>query len=157
MAWDEFKKDFEYDGSKKLEEEQLKVMAAKPCNSSGPRGMTTYIVKFQAIIAELEVLNPFSNNNKRKKMTLLTNIKHAESISHLVQKCRDEQFMTYDEYAAYIRQNALFVDRVNQGKAPSKLLFVQEKDPELASEPEQKTDKEVFKIFHSLAIEEDLK
>ena len=131
-------------------------MAAKPFSSTEPGGMFAYIDKFQAIVAELEVIDPTGYTDRQKKMTLLTNIRHAEGISHLVQKCRDEYNMSFDDCAAYIRQNAMFIDKIIQGKTPARLLHVHERSPEPNLDPEQKSVDEVSRLFHSMATEEGL-
>ena len=41
-----------------------------------------------------------------KKRVLLSNNKHASGVSHLIQKYRDNDTMTYDQCAAYLRKNA---------------------------------------------------
>src|SRR5687768_4180532 len=149
LAWKELKMDFEYDGSKELRFEQLESMASKPYSSSDPGGMATYIDKFQAYIAELETINPMEYSDYRKKRTLLSNIRHAEGFAHLIQKCRDDKGMTYDQCTAYLRENALYIDKVNQTKAPSRLMFVQDMDPE--PEPVGKSAEDVLTLFHTMA------
>jgi hypothetical protein len=124
-------------------------MASKPYSSSDPGGMATYIDKFQAYIAELETINPMEYSDYRKKRTLLSNIRHAEGVAHLIQKCRDDKGMTYDQCAAYLRENALYIDKVNQTKAPSRLMFVQDMDPE--PEPVGKSAEDVLTLFHTMA------
>ena len=74
LAWDEFKKDFAYDGSEDLKIEQLEAQVHQPYSPRKPGGMAGYIDKFQAYIAELETMIPADYTNARKKTLLLTNI-----------------------------------------------------------------------------------
>ena len=148
LAWEEFKQDFEYDGSKELRLEQLESLASKPYSSSEAGGMSSYIDKFQSYMAELETINPTEYTDYRKKRTLLANIRQAEGVAHLIQKCRDDKFMSYDQCAAYLRENALYIDRVNQAKTPSRLLHVQE-EPEPVIE--EKSVEEVTRLFSTMA------
>jgi hypothetical protein len=149
LAWKELKMDFKYDGSKELRFEQLESLASKPYSSSDPGGMATYIDKYQSYIAELETINPMEYSEYRKKSTLLANIRHAEGVAHLIQKCRDDKNMTYEQCAAYLRENSLYIDKVNQTKAPSRLMFVQDKDH--VPEPEGKSAEEVLSLVHTMA------
>src|SRR5687768_9081015 len=94
-AWDEFKLEFEYDGSKELRLEQLETLAQTLYSSSNTGGMATYIDKFQAYIAELEVIAPEDYSDFKKKRMILANRRHAAGVQHLIQKCRDDDFMSY--------------------------------------------------------------
>ena len=134
LAWEEFKQDFLYDGSKELRLEQLEAQAGKVFNSSDPGGMSCYIDKFQYLMAELETINPIEYTDYRKKRTLLSNIRHAEGVAHLIQKCRDDKYMSFDQCSAYLRENALYIDKVNLDKTPSRLLHVQEQEPDPETE-----------------------
>lgn len=96
LAWKEFKKDFEYYGYKELRLEHLKSMANKSYSSSDHGGMAAYIDKIQFYMAELEAINPMEYSEYRKKRTLLTIIRHAEVVAHLIQNCRDDKDMAYD-------------------------------------------------------------
>lgn len=149
LAWRDLKNDFEYDSSKELRFEQLELMVSKPYNSSDPGGMAAYIDKFQSYMAELETINPLEYSDYRKKRTLVTNIRHANGVAHLIQQCRGDKDMIYDQCAAYLRENALYIDRVNQSKAPSRLMIVQDKEPE--SKAEGRSLEEVLTLFHTMA------
>ena len=56
IAWDEFKEEFEYDGSKELRLEELEQLVQNPFSSTEPRGMVSYIDRHQAYMAELDVI-----------------------------------------------------------------------------------------------------
>ena len=47
-------------------------------------------------MAELETINPTEYTDYRKKKILLSNIRHAKGVAHLIPKCRDEKNITYD-------------------------------------------------------------
>ena len=79
----------------------------------------------------------------------MTNIRHADGVAHLIQRCRDDKDMTYDQCAAYLRENALYIDRLNQAKTPSRLMLVQDKDAE--PESEEKSPEDVLRLFHTMA------
>ena len=75
LAWDEFKQNFEYDGSKELRLEQLEALAQKPYNNSVPGGMAASIDQLQAFMAELEVIAPIDYSDFQMKRALLANIR----------------------------------------------------------------------------------
>ena len=91
MAWYEFKNKFEYDGSKELRLEHLEAMAHTPFTNNDTGGMASYIDKFQAYVAELETIAPTDYSDFKLKRMLLSNIKSAFGIQHLIQKCRDDE------------------------------------------------------------------
>lgn len=119
LAWEELKAEFEYDGSKELCLEQLESLAQTPYTNSDAGGMASYIDKFQAYIAELEAIAPMDYSDFRKKRMLLANIRQASGVSHLIQKCRDDDNMTYSQCAAYLRKNAILIDHANIVKPPT--------------------------------------
>ena len=124
LAWDKLIKDFAYDGSKELRVEQLETFINKPFTSNQPGGMAAYIDQFQAYIGELETIAPLEYTDSRKKRLLIANIRDAEGVAHLIQKCRDDPTMSYDTCAAYLRKNAIMIDHATRVKPPRKLLHV---------------------------------
>jgi hypothetical protein len=154
LAWDEFKQNFEYDGSKELRLEQLEALAQKPYNNSVPGGMAAYIDQFQAYMAELGVIAPIGYSDFRMKRRLLANIRHADGVSHLVQTCRDNEHMTYEQCVAYLRKNAIYIDHANAAKTPSRLMHVQD-SPQLPESSDKSVD-EVTQLFLSMAKEDGL-
>ena len=93
LAWDELKKDFAYDGSRELRLEQLETYIHKPFSSNEPGGMAAYIDQFQAYVGELDTIAPMEYSDSKKERMLLANIRDAEGVAHLVQKCRDDYTM----------------------------------------------------------------
>jgi hypothetical protein len=154
LAWDDFKHDFAYDGSKELRLEQLESQTLKPYRSNTPGGMAAYIDKFQSYIAELEVLAPFDYTDARKKRSLLANIRDAEGVSHLIQKCRDDTLFTYEMCAAYLRKNAILIDHDNLKKTPRRLLSTKD-DRQVEPSPTMSLE-EATNLFHSIATEEGI-
>ena len=124
LAWDELKKDFAYDGSRELRLEQLEKYIHKPFSSKEPGGMAAYIDQFQTYIGELDTIAPTEYSDSKKKGTLLANIRDAEGVAHLVQRCRDDVTMSYDACAAYLRKNAILIDHTTNVKPPRRLLHV---------------------------------
>ena len=57
--------------------------------------------------------------------------------------------MSYDQCAAYLREKALYIDRLNQSKALSRLILVQDKEHEPSLE--EKSPEEVLKLFHTMS------
>src|SRR5688572_20042874 len=94
LAWDEFKKDYEYDGSKELRMGQFKMMIQQPFNCSIPCGLSVYFDMFQSLVAQLEAIAPQEYYDLKKKRSLLTNNKNFQRVSLLVQKCRDDDSIT---------------------------------------------------------------
>ena len=156
LAWDELKTESKYDGSKQLKLEQLEAMSQVSYSSSGTGGMATYIDKFQAIIAELEVLAPDEYSDDRKKRLLLANVQQASGVAHLIQTCRDSTFKTFEMSAAYLRQNSILIDHANAVKPPARLMHVEDISPLEPPSNIPKTLEQVSKIFHSFAQESGL-
>lgn len=124
LAWAELKKENDHNGSKELRLEQLEHQLTIPYSTRDAGGIATYIDKLQVIVQELEALDPNDYGDDRKKRLLLTNVKPAAGIEHLIQKCRDKKYMTFNASAAYLRQNAILIDHNNQNKQPSRLMHV---------------------------------
>ena len=117
----------------------------------------------------MEAIAPKEYFDTRKKRTLLTNIKNAQGISHLIQKCRDKESRTFDMCATYLRKNAMYIDHANSHGRTSRLMHVQEELPssmpqyspqtsqtlstieETPYAPQEKTLDEVSYLFHSMA------
>ena len=78
---------------------------------------------------------------------LLSNIKTASGITHLIQKCRDDEDMTYAQTAAYLRKNAILLDHSNALKPSPRLMHVSN------DEEHSKNLEEVSKLFHTIALE----
>src|SRR5688500_17543492 len=122
LAWQEFIAEFEYDGSKELKFEQLEAQIQVPYSQSEPGGMLAYIDKFQATMAQLEVMDPDYSKPEKMKRMLLANIRNATGITHLIQNCKDDEDWSYAKTAAYLRKNCILIDRANTKKAPTRLM-----------------------------------
>ena len=124
LTWIHFKKLYAYDGSKELKLEKLEEKVANPYSSKSPGGMEEYIDTFQATMEQIDVLDPTTFSDVRKKRTLLKNVRHVTTIAHLVQKCRDDVTMSFDETAAYLRQNSILIDSLENSNSqrPSTML-----------------------------------
>ena len=111
MAWAELKEENDHNGSKELRLEQLEHKLTIPYSTRDAGGIATYIDKLQVIVQELEALDPDEfSGDERKKWLLLSNVKSAHGIAHLIQRCRDEKYMNFNACAAYLRQNAILID-----------------------------------------------
>src|SRR5574339_694002 len=151
LAWQELKEEFEYDGSKELRLEQLENQIQKPYTGNIP--MASFIDKFQATMAELEVISPDEYLNSKKKCILLTVVRSASGVSHLIQNCRDNQHMTYDQCARYLRTNSILIDSHQAEKTPARLMYT-EKDHQ---PPQEYTDLDkAAHMFHTMAQENGL-
>ena len=152
LAWHELKEEFEYDGSKELRLEQLETLVQTPYSSN--ETMSMFIDKFQAYMAELEAINPDEYMDGRKKRMLLTSIKTASGVAHLIQKCRDNEYMTYEQCAHYLRSNSLLIDNQNAIKPPSRLMHIENSSK---NQECSKTIEQVNHLFHTMAKEHGLK
>ena len=150
-AWHELKEEFEYDGSKELRLEQLEMLIQTPYSNS--ETMARFIDKFQSYMAEIEAISPDEYLNTRKKRLLLASMKTASGVAHLIQKCRDSSSMTYEETARYLRSNSILIDNHNSIKPPSRLMKVEEA-PSRREDNSMKTEEQVIKLFHTMAVEE---
>ena len=158
LAWNELKKDYAYNGSMELRIEQLEATIQKPYSPTTSGGMASYIDQFQAYVGELETIAPEEYTDSRKKRLLLANIRDAEGVAHLIQKCRDDELMSYEACAAYLRKYAYLIDNSNRARSPRKLLHVKDIE-ELDHEKEEPsmTIEHVTKLFHTMALESGLK
>ena len=86
-----------------LREEVLDNLALVPYSSGKP--IADFIDQFQNYMAELDTISPTNWNDGRKKKQLLSNIRTAEGVTHLIQTCRDNVKMTFDQCALYLRKN----------------------------------------------------
>ena len=131
-TWIAFKKSYAHDGSIELKLERLEESVSKPFSSNDPGGMVKYIDSFQANMENIDALDENAFNDKRKKRLLLMNVRHVSNIAHLVQKCRDDPSMTFEEAAAYLRSNAILIDHLAKSKLqqpkPSSMLKVETSD-----------------------------
>src|SRR5688500_9213980 len=59
---------------------------------------------------------------------LLTKVRSAPGIVHLIQKCRDNEYMNFDESAAYLRHNSILIDHANTSRPLSRLLHVDQEE-----------------------------
>ena len=85
--------------------------------------MAAYKDKFQAYIVELKTSVTMNYNDFRIKTMLVSNFENAEGISHLIQKCRYDENMTYAMCAAYLRKSAIVIYHANALK-PLRLMHV---------------------------------
>ena len=95
------KQEFEFDGSKPLKLEKLEIQALVPYSNTIP--IADFIDQFQNNMAELDSISPTIWHDDRKKRQLLSNIRMAAGVAHLIQTCRDNVSMTFDKCASYIR------------------------------------------------------
>ena len=155
LAWDEFVEEYDFGGSRELRIEQLEALAYKPYSSKETGGIVKYIDTFEVIVQELESIAPLDYSDSRKKRLLLANIREAAGVAHLIQKCRDNEYMKYAACAAYLRKNAILIDHANQFKAPSRLMHVEQNTHD-TPEDQPKTLDQVSPLFHAMAIEDGL-
>ena len=92
---------------------------------------------------------------------LLANIRDAEGVAHLVQRCRDDDTMSYDACAAYLRKNAILIDHTTKVKPPKRLMHVSDHydpyDSDKEKKPTTMTMEAVTKLFHSMSQESEVK
>src|SRR5687767_5064077 len=98
-------------------------------------------------MAELDTISPANWNDARKKRQLLSNIKAAEGVAHLIQTCRDNVKMTFDHCASYLRKNSIIIDSANAVKLPLRLMHVTDSE----ALQKEKTQEQVIHIFHTMS------
>ena len=124
LAWDEFLNDFDNEGFDDLRLQHLEVELQRVYNSDSDEGLAEYIDNFGATIAELEAISPNKYTDRRKKRQLLSNMREAQGMSHLLQRCMDDKNFTYANTALYLRKNAKAIDYYNIRSKPKKLLHI---------------------------------
>ena len=150
LAWSEFKKEYGYEGSKDLRIEYLEQIAQKPYSNNTPGGLGAYIDQFQAHLGELETIVPSEYTDAKKKRLLLMNIREADGVAHLLQKCRDDPRMTFETCATYIKECSALVEKTNRAKPPRTLMHVAESyESDYESDTPTKSYEEVCKLFHT--------
>ena len=154
LSWQELKQEYEFDGSKELRLEQLESMAQVPYSEKTPGGMAAYIDRLQAQLAELEAIQPDDYSDSRKKRILLTNVRSATGMLYLIQKCKDNEYMSYDQSAAYLRSNSMVVDAQTKKQTPTKLMHTVK--PSEDEEANGHTLETVAKLFHTMALESNI-
>ncbi len=96
LAWEEFKQEFEFDGARELCLETLEALSTKPYSGREEGGMAAYIDKYQSYMAQLAAIAPTEFSDTHMKRQLLINISQVGGIGHLIQPCRDNEYMTFD-------------------------------------------------------------
>ena len=81
---------------------------------------------------------------------MLSSIKNVEGVLHLIQKCRDDENMTYAMCAAYLK-NAILIDYAIALKL-SRLMHVNHTGSDGG-----KSSKQVFNMFHEMDKESGIK
>jgi hypothetical protein len=99
-------------------------------------------------MGELSAIHPHEYSNYRMKSTLLRNLRKVSNIDHMLEKCREDPNMTYEECAAYLRRNSIWIDHANEVNKSSRIMNVQGSLPQ--SSPE-KDYNETCRLFHSMA------
>jgi len=150
MAWAELKEENDHNGSKELRMVQLEHQLTIPYSTRDAGGIAAYIDKMQVIVQELEALDPNDYGDNRKKRLLLTNVKSAHGVEHLIQNCRDKTYMNFNACAAYLRQIAILIDHNNQNRTPTRLMHVDHEEA-----PGMTLDKATH-IFTTMAEEDGL-
>ena len=89
--------------------------------------MVKFIDDLQSYIVDIEAIAPGDYTDDRKKRLLLSNVQPAPGISHLIQKYRDNEYMTYQYCASYLREKAFLFDHTNTTKPNSRLMHVEDK------------------------------
>lgn len=155
LAWYEFKQDFDHDGCLKFRLEQSELLAQKPFTNKEPGGMASYIDKFQCTMVEIDVIAPQDYSDFKKKRMLLANVTAAEGVFNLIQKCRDDKSMTYDQCATYLRKNSIWIDNANMTRSSTKLMHRNDSNHDSAQQPEKSVN-EILSLFQTMANEGSL-
>ena len=74
-------------------------------------------------------------------------------IQHLLQNCRDQIHLSFEESAAYLRQNSLIYECLKAARTPTRLLRVEE-SPSTQVTAKYGTTEQVSQAFHDMASKE---
>ena len=86
------------------------------------------------------------------------NIREADGVAHLIQKCRDDTSMSYDTCASYLKECCALVEKTNRAKPPRTLMHVVESyDSDQESVAPTKSYEEVCRLFHTMSKASGLK
>ena len=86
------------------------------------------------------------------------NIREADGVAHLLQKCRDDPRMTFDTCATYIKVCSALVEKTNKAKPSGTLMHVAESyESDHESDTPTKSYEEVCKLFHTMSKATGLK
>jgi hypothetical protein len=82
-AWMQMTRAYDYGGSIDLRVSAIDDEVRQPYSSNFPGGLTGYIEKYQALMAELDMIAPLEYSDDKKQELLLKNIRCAPGVAHL--------------------------------------------------------------------------
>jgi hypothetical protein len=116
---------YNYGGSIDLRASAIDDEVRQPHSSNFPGGLTGCIEKYQALMAELDIIAPLECSDDKKQKLLLKNIRRTPGVAHLAQHCKDSD-LSYDMSAEYLAQNAIIIDQDIAAHAPKRIMTVTE-------------------------------
>ena len=87
----------------------------------------------------------------------MLNIREADGVAHLIQKCRDDSSMSYDACAIYLKECAALIDKTNRAKPPSKIMHAAGGSTYQHMHEPTMSLEEVSQLFHTMSKESGLK
>ena len=156
-TWIAFRKSYAHDGSKELKIEKLEDAINTAFTAEYSGGMQQYIDDFQTTMERIDTLAPEDYSDDKKKRLLIRNVRHVQEIAHLVQRCRDDESMSYDDAAAYLRVNSILIDtlsRPTKKASPSTMLRVETNSRHQEEELESELDiEETYALVNHMIAE----
>jgi hypothetical protein len=81
--------------------------------------------KYQALMAELDMIAPLECSDNKKQKLLLKNIRRTPGFAHLAQHCKDSD-LSCDMSAEHLAQNAIIIDQDIAAHASKRIMTVTE-------------------------------
>jgi hypothetical protein len=107
--------------------------------------------KYQALMAELDMIAPLECSDNKKQKLLLKNIRRTPGFAHLAQHCKDSD-LSCDMSAEHLAQNAIIIDQDIAAHASKRIMTVTED----AKEPGWLKSEETVALFMQAAKETNI-
>src|SRR5688572_20320024 len=88
------------------------------------------------------------------KVTLIKILRNVKSIDFMLVKCREDLTMPYENCAAYLRRNSVWIDQANEVNQSSS--FMHAREVPYQDKSEEKDYDEVYQMFTTMEEDERL-
>ena len=85
---------------------------------------------------------------------MIKNLRSVKAIDFMLVQCREDPSMTYEECAAYLRRNSVWIDQANEANKSTRIMHARETP--VQETPHTKNYDEVCVMFTTMEQEEGL-
>jgi hypothetical protein len=122
QAWSQMIRDYDYGGSIELRVSDIEDSVHIPYSANYPGGLTAYVERYQALMAEMDTIAPTEYADEKKQRLLIKNVRRTPGVAHLAQHCKDRS-LSYSMTANYLAQNAVIHDHDIAMHAPKRIMM----------------------------------